>query len=113
MKNITALPTVPAVQQLGAAGGQTGGTHDARLKNVAHQFEAMFMTEMIRQARPPNQAAGPFAAGKSEESWSVFMDQALGQAATVNGPAGDGSLRRAIEKALRDADAKSVKGQIE
>lgn len=69
------------------------------------------MTEMIRHARPSNQAAGPFASGKSEETWSVFMDQALGQAAAANGPAGDGSLRRAIEKAVRDADARSIQGQ--
>ena len=63
------------------------------------------MTEMLRHARPSPKAAGAFAPGQSEETWRVMMDQALGQAATTGGPAGDGSLRKAIEKALRDADA--------
>ena len=112
MKNVTAPTMIPNVPQLSAAGGRTGLTHDAQLKKVAHQFEAMFMTEMIRQARPSNQAAGAFAPGRSEESWSVFMDQALGQAAATNGPAGDGTLGRAIEKALHDAEGHATKGQI-
>lgn len=85
------------------------GAHDTRLKEAARQFEAMFMTEMLRHARPANQAAGPFAPGKSEETWRVLMDQALGQVAATGGPAGDGRLRRAIETSLRDAEAQSRK----
>lgn len=110
MKNVTALTTIPTVQQLGAAGGRIGKIHDAQLKGVAHQFEAMFMTEMIRHARPSNQATGAFAAGKSEEAWRGFMDQALGEAVT-NGPVGAGGLRSAIEKAVRDADTRATQGQ--
>jgi len=72
----------------------------------------MFMTEMLRHARPANQAAGHFAHGRSEETWRVLMDQALGQVAATGGPAGDGGLRRAIEKSLRDADALSRKEPI-
>jgi Rod binding domain-containing protein len=83
-----------------------------RLKDTARQFESMFMTEMLRHTRPPNQAAGPFAAGKAEETWRVMMDQALGQAATNNPAADRGGLRRAIEKSLRDADAHSTKGLL-
>ncbi len=75
----------------------------ARLKQAARQFEAMFMTEMLRQARPANKAAGPFAGGRSEGAWQVFMDQALGQAATANGVAGDKGLAAVIEKSLREA----------
>ena len=86
--------------------------HDTQIKKVARQFEAMFMTEMIKCARPSNQAAGAFAGGKSEESWKMFMDQALGQAATTGKGAGDGSLRRAIEKSLLQADAHTALGQI-
>lgn len=88
----------------GAAANPRAG-HDARLKDAARQFEAVFMTEMLRHARPSPKASGAFAPGQSEETWRVMMDQALGQAATTGGPAGDGSLRKAIEKALRDADA--------
>ncbi len=88
-------------------GARPATSHDARLKETARQFEAMFMTEMLRHARPENKASGAFAAGQGEGTWSVLMDQALGQAATASGPAGDGRLRQTIEKALRDADARS------
>lgn len=90
----------------------TGTSRDAQLKKVAQQFEAMFMTEMIHCARPSNQASGPFAAGKSEETWQMFMDQALGQAASAKGPGGDQSLHKAIEKALREADSHFSQGHV-
>ncbi len=111
MKNVTAPTMISPVQQLSAPGADVGKTHDAQLKKVAHQFEAMFMTEMLRQARPSDKAAGAFAPGKSEETWRGFMDQALGQAA-ADSPAGAGSLRSAIEKAVRDADARANQGQV-
>ncbi len=112
VKTVTALNAIATSQLSAPAGSQSVQSHDAQLKKVAHQFEAMFMTEMIRQTRPTDQAAGAFAPGRSQETWSVFMDQALGQAATVNGPAGDGSLRHAIEKAVRDADGHANQGKI-
>jgi Rod binding domain-containing protein len=103
-----------------AAGGQAGGTgqsspgptRDAQLKKVARQFEAMFMTEMVHCARPSNQASGVFSSGKSEDTWQMFMDQALGQAASSNGPGGDQSLHRAIVKALHDVDARAAQGTV-
>jgi hypothetical protein len=55
------------------------------------------MTEMLRQARPPSHARGAFAPGDAEKSWSVFMDQALGEAAVAGGGTG---LARHIERAL-------------
>jgi Rod binding domain-containing protein len=73
---------------------------DAKLRETAKQFEGVFMAEMLRLARPPSHAAGPFAAGHGEKSWQVFMDQALGEAAAAKGDAG---LRVQIEKALRTA----------
>lgn len=78
--------------------------HSARLKDAARQFEALFMTEMLRHARPDSKPSGPFAAGQAEGTWRTLMDQALGQAAAREGPAGDGRLRQAIEKSLRDAE---------
>lgn len=103
-----------AARAAGAAGATTNprAGHDARLKDAARQFEAVFMTEMLRHARPSPKASGAFAPGQSEETWRVMMDQALGQAATTGGPAGDGSLRKAIEKALRDANSRSGKGEV-
>ena len=60
---------------------------DARLHKTAKQFEAMFMSEMLRLARPPSHTAGPFATGYAEKTWQIFMDQALGEAAASNGRA--------------------------
>jgi hypothetical protein len=57
----------------------------------------MFMTEMLRQARPQQKAHGRFAPGEGEKSWQVFMDQALGEAAATRGGSG---ISREIERAL-------------
>ncbi|HQT76104.1 MAG TPA: hypothetical protein PLD10_03545 [Rhodopila sp.] len=73
---------------------------DAKLRAAAKHFEAMFMTEMIRSARPPSHAAGRFATGNAEKTWQVFMDQALGDAAVAGGGTG---LSGEIEKELRAA----------
>jgi Rod binding domain-containing protein len=94
-------PLAPVASVPTASTGQDAS--DARLKQTAHQFEAMFMTEMLRQALPANKAAGRFAAGNAEGAWRVLMDQALGNAAATNGPAGDHSLDEAIQKALRQS----------
>lgn len=85
---------------LGARGH--GGTADAKLHKVAKDFEAVFLTEMLRLAKPPDKAAPGFSAGESGDTWQVFMDQALGQAAAVKGGTG---LTKQIEEALRRAQA--------
>jgi hypothetical protein len=76
---------------------------DRRLRETAHQFESMFMTEMLRHARPDPKTTGRFAGGAGEGAWRVLMDQALGEAASTGGPAGDRGLGQAIVKSLRDA----------
>ena len=109
MQDVGTISAVSAASQAPAAvPGKKA--RDAQLDKVARQFEAMFMTEMVHSARPANQAAGVFAGGKSEETWQTFMDQALGQAASANGPAGDQGLHRAIVKALHDVDARAAQG---
>lgn len=80
------------------------GTSDVKIHKTAKQFEAMFMTEMIRLARPPSHAAGPFAEGQAEKSMQVFMDQALGDAAAEKGGTG---LTAEIEKAMRAAQGQT------
>ncbi len=79
---------------------------DAKLHQAAQQFEAMFLGEMLRLTRPESKASGSFAEGQGEKSWQVFMNQALGQAATAN----DGSgLEAAIEQAMRKAQGMPAK----
>jgi Rod binding domain-containing protein len=80
---------------------------DAKLHATAKQFEAMFMTEMIRLARPPSHAVGRFAPGHAEKTWQIFMDQALGEAAAAKGGTG---LTSEIEKAMRAAQGQRSNG---
>jgi Rod binding domain-containing protein len=80
---------------------------DAKLHAAAKQFEAMFMSEMLRLARPQAHAAGPFATGHAEKTFQIFMDQALGQAAVAKGGTG---LTGEIEKALRAAQGQRNTG---
>lgn len=79
----------------------------AKTHTAAKQFEAMFMGEMLRLARPPNGAAGVFAEGQAEKSWNIMMDQALGQAAAQ----GDTPLGAEIEQAMQAAQASHAKGK--
>ena len=83
-----------------------GPAADPAIRRTAQQFEAMFMTEMLRQARPQSHAGGRFATGEGEKTFSVFMDQALGEAAAAKGTSG---LRPAIEQALTAAQKKGGK----
>jgi Rod binding domain-containing protein len=99
---MTLSPMMPA----GAMGRQAAlpAQNDAKLHQAAQQFEAMFMSEMLRLARPGSKAAGAFAEGQGEKSWQIFMDQALGQAAAAQGGTG---LEPEIEQALRTAQGKA------
>jgi flagellar protein FlgJ len=73
---------------------------NAKFHRAAQQFQAMFMGEMLRMARPVSKATGVFAAGDGEKVWQGFMDQALGDAVAANGNTG---LTSVIEKALNAA----------
>lgn len=83
----------------GVAAAKTS-SGDGRLAASARQFGAMFMTEMVRLARPDSKAAGPFKTGTGERSWQIFMDQALGQAAAGQDAS---SLVTEIQRALEKA----------
>ena len=102
------VPTMPvpsAPLPVGAAAAKPGhgpANTDARLHKVAKDFEAVFLSEMLRLARPPDKAAPGFSAGQNGETWQVFMDQALGQAAASGGGTG---LTKQIEAALRRAQS--------
>ncbi len=89
----------------GAAAGKTspGG---GRLAASARQFGAMFMTEMVRLARPEDKAVGAFKSGTGERSWQIFMDQALGQAAAgQDASALVAQIRKVLERAEGGARA--------
>ena len=74
---------------------------NSKLAASARQFGAMFMTEMVRLARPENKAVGAFKSGTGERSWQIFMDQALGQAAAGQDAS---SLVGQIQQALQRAE---------
>ena len=94
---------IPAVQPAASPVASSEAAGDRKLRAAAKQFEAMFMSEMLRLARAPAKAAGSFAPGQGEKSWQIMMDQALGQAASAQGGTGGIGLAREIEKALRMA----------
>lgn len=96
--------TSPMASLVGAPLAPPGGAQPqgAKLKAAAKQFEAMFMGEMLRLARPGNKAAGVFSEGQAEKTWNVFMDQALGQAVVAQGGLG---LAGEIEKAMHAGQA--------
>lgn len=101
MTELISMPPVTALAPAAATNDPTGP--DSKLRQTAKQFEAVFMTEMLHFARPAPKASGVFAAGDGEKTWNLFMDQALGAAATAGGGTG---LEPAIEKALRAGQGK-------
>ncbi len=100
--SVPLLPDVPATTR-----AVSPAAPDAKVHATARKFEAMFMTEMLRLARPSPNAAGNFAPSHAEKSWQVFMDQALGDAAVAKGGTG---LGLEIEKALRRAQGQNSGG---
>ena len=98
---VTTTPASGGTATTAGAAQPTG--RPAKMHHVAQQFEAMFMTEMLRMAHPSSQASGVFAAGVGETTWRGFMDQALGQALAANGHTG---LTSVIEKALNQEQQK-------
>ncbi len=89
-------PLLPVVAPLGGPAASTPN-HNAKLKQAAQRFEATFLGEMIRLARPKPVAGAPFGGGFAEQSWGMFMDEALGQAMAAHGQTG---LAEQVEQAL-------------
>ena len=69
----------------------------ARVHQVAKQFEAMFMAEMLHQAHDKPHAVGVFRTGEGESTMQPFMDQALGEAVAAGGGTG---IAQSIEHLL-------------
>ena len=90
--------------------GITQATHPAgtvsraKVHQVAKQFEAAFMTEMMHQAHPKSHAVGVFRAGEAEQTIQPFMDQALGDAVAARGGTG---IAQSIERLLNAPQAAS------
>jgi flagellar protein FlgJ len=80
---------------MGTSAARTVGP--AKVHQVARQFEAMFMTEMLHQAHSKSHAAGVFRTGEGESTMQPFMDQALGDAVASRGGTG---IAQSIERLL-------------
>src|SRR5580700_1829776 len=87
----------PKITQAATAIPSTGTVGPARVHQVAKQFEAMFMTEMVHQAHSKSHAVGVFRTGESESTMQPFMDQALGDAVAARGGTG---IAQSIERLL-------------
>jgi peptidoglycan hydrolase FlgJ len=76
----------------------------AKVHQVARQFEAMFMTEMLHQAHSKSHAVGVFRTGEGESTMQPFMDQALGDAVASRGGTG---IAQSIERLLNGPQSAS------
>jgi Rod binding domain-containing protein len=110
VKNITTLSPQPA-PSAASPSAQASRAGDPRIKEISRQFEATFMSEMIRLARPTEQSGGSLDTSRSEDTWRYFMDQALGQAMTDSANQ-DSGLRRLVERDLNAAEGKSLSQKV-
>src|SRR5580698_1988004 len=83
------------ITQTAAAPSAVRTVGPAKVHQVAKQFEAMFMTEMLHQAHSKSHAVGVFRTGEAESTMQPFMDQALGDAVASRGGTG---IAQSIER---------------
>ena len=95
----------PAITSATAATSVGKSVGPAKVHQVAKQFEAMFMTEMLHQAHSKSHAVGVFCTGESENAFKPFMDQALGDAVASRGGTG---IAQSIERLLNGPQAAST-----
>lgn len=95
---------ISGINQATVSGSSPRTVPPARVHQVAKQFEAMFMTEMLHQAHSKPHAVGVFRTGEGESTMQPFMDQALGEAVASGGGTG---VARAIERELNRAQSSS------
>jgi flagellar protein FlgJ len=86
-----------AITQAATAAPVSRTVGRAKVHQVAKQFEAMFMTEMLHQAHSKSHAVGMFRTGEGESTMQPFMDQALGDAVAARGGTG---ITQSIERLL-------------
>jgi Rod binding domain-containing protein len=94
----------PGITQAATATPAARTVAPAKVRQVAKQFEAMFMTEMLHQAHSKPHAAGVFRTGEGESMMQPFMDQALGDAVASRGGTG---IAQSIERLLNGASTAS------
>lgn len=94
----------PSIVQASAATAATGTVSPARVHQLAKQFEAMFMAEMLHQAHNKSHAVGVFKTGEAESTMQPFMDQALGEAIAARGGTGiAASIEQVLNRTLSEA----------
>lgn len=81
-----------------------GTVTPAKAHQIATQFEAMFMTEMLHQAHSKSHAVGVFRTSEAENTFQPFMDQALGDAVASAGGVG---IAQSIERLINASQAPS------
>jgi Rod binding domain-containing protein len=97
-------PVAPAASAVGSVTPAAGSVTPAKAHQVARQFEAMFMAEMLHQAHSKSHAVGVFRTSEAENTMQPFMDQALGEAVASRGGTG---IAQSIERLLTGPQAAS------
>lgn len=107
---ITAIPqhALPVEDPRGkrpGKGGDGGGDTPAQVKKVASEFEAMFVSMMLKSMRETVGKDAMTGGGRGEETFRSLLDQEYANAAVAGGGIG---LARTLEREL----SRSTQGPV-
>ncbi|MEQ8504075.1 MAG: rod-binding protein [Rhodospirillales bacterium] len=85
---LVGLQTAPQAQVGALAGKAKGAMTTARMRKVAQDFEAVFISEMIRPMFENIEAEKPFGGGPAEDIWRNLQIDEYGKAISKSGGVG-------------------------
>lgn len=69
--------TVSAEMLRPLAGAPSAGADAARMRRTAEEFEASFLSQMLKPMFEGIQTDGPFGGGEGEATWRSFLIEAM------------------------------------
>ncbi len=76
------------VQALAATPAQPHRGDEAQLRRTAEDFEATFLSQMLKPMFEGLQTDGPFGGGSAEETWRSFLIDAMARQTVRSGGVG-------------------------
>lgn len=76
------------VQALAATPAQPRRGDEAQLRRTAEDFEATFLSQMLKPMFEGLQTDGPFGGGSAEETWRSFLIDAMARQTVRSGGVG-------------------------
>ncbi len=102
MEALSTITSVPSPVMPGA-NGNLSPQEQAKLKDTAQEFEAMFLADMLNRMSEGVEVNDMFGGGKGEEMFRSMLNQEYGKIASKSG-SGIG-LASSIQKAMIDMQA--------